>query len=210
MANEDYSKPVVYFYIDDNGKIAYIGKANGTIDKRVKAHSIEKPFLDCKCEFDIRYQVFDKVQDMDIAEEVYIKSFKPYLNIIYNTSEFFQKVDLNVYKLPKYNPITLPFLRELYAKLEYFSKYYNDAEKEIRIILSIIKEICGEECQISDDISLFKNPRKAGRKWRLTNEEKNKMYQMINEKKSADEIAKEMKLSRWYVYKILKRTRNIV
>ena len=79
--NNDYLKPVCYFYIDDKGQIAYVGKANGTIVDRVKAHEKEKKFSDCNCKFDIRYQVFEKSSDMDIAEKVYIKSLKPYLNV---------------------------------------------------------------------------------------------------------------------------------
>lgn len=96
MTNEDYSKPVCYFYIDDKGKIAYVGKANGTIVDRVRAHSKEEKFINCRCNFDIRYQVFDRTSDMDIAEKVYIKSLKPYLNVVDKTDGFFPDVNIDL------------------------------------------------------------------------------------------------------------------
>lgn len=102
MTNDDYSKPIVYFYIDDNGKIAYIGKANGTIVDRVKAHEKEKKFIECGCKFDIRYMVFEKSSDMDIAEKIYIKSLKPYLNVADTTLGFFPDVKLNKDELPQF------------------------------------------------------------------------------------------------------------
>ena len=100
--NNDYLKPVCYFYIDDKGRIAYVGKANGTIVDRVKAHEKEKKFSDCNCKFDIRYQVFEKSSDMDIAEKVYIKSLKPYLNVNDNTNGFFPTVQFDYKDLPIY------------------------------------------------------------------------------------------------------------
>ena len=101
---EDYSKPVCYFYIDSDGKIAYVGKANGTIVSRIKCHAKEEKFIDCHCEFDIRYQVFDKASDMDVAEKVYIKSLKPYLNVVDATTGFFPEVNIDVLSLEKYVP----------------------------------------------------------------------------------------------------------
>ena len=104
IANEDYSKPVCYFYIDDKGRIAYIGKANGTIEDRVKAHAKEERFINCKCSFNIRYQVFDRKVDMDIAEKVYIKSLNPYLNVMDKTEGFFPMVNIDFEKMKLYVP----------------------------------------------------------------------------------------------------------
>lgn len=100
--NNDYLKPVCYFYIDDKGRIAYVGKANGTIVDRVKAHEKEKKFIECGCKFDIRYMVFEKSSDMDIAEKIYIKSLKPYLNVADTTLGFFPDVKLNKDELPQF------------------------------------------------------------------------------------------------------------
>ena len=96
------NQPCCYFYLDEDNKIAYVGKANGTLKQRISAHSREKKFVECNCKFDIRYQVFDTESDMDIAEKVYIKSLKPYLNVADTSSGFFPKVIVDVNALPKY------------------------------------------------------------------------------------------------------------
>ena len=98
------TKPCCYFYIDPNGIIAYVGKANGTLDARVKAHAKEQKFMDCRCKFDIRYETFEKQSDMDMAEKVYIKALKPYLNVVDTTTGFFPLLDFKVEKLAKYDP----------------------------------------------------------------------------------------------------------
>lgn len=102
--NEDYLKPCCYFYIDDKGKCAYVGKSNGSLSNRINAHAREMKFINCKCSFDIRYVVFENENDMVVAEKAYIKSLNPYLNVIDRTCGFFPQIHWDINEFKKYIP----------------------------------------------------------------------------------------------------------
>lgn len=97
-----YDKPCCYFYIEDDGTVAYVGKANGTLKQRVYSHSKEEKFDCAHKNYTIKFVEFDRASDMDVAEKCYIKSLKPRLNVIDNTAGFFPKVEIDFESLPTY------------------------------------------------------------------------------------------------------------
>lgn len=99
-----YNKPCCYFYIDDDGNVAYVGKANGTLRERVSAHAHEGKFLRHSPRYTIKYVTFDRSSDMDIAEKCYIKSQKPPLNVVDNTPGFFPTIIVDFDAMKTYDP----------------------------------------------------------------------------------------------------------
>lgn len=86
---------VCYFYLDECGQVAYVGKANKTLPQRVYAHSKEQKFIEHSKNYVIKYQVFKTEADMNIAEKCYIKSLKPVLNVVDNTDGFFPDINID-------------------------------------------------------------------------------------------------------------------
>ena len=67
----------------------YVGKAGGTLDQRISAHSKEERFQPFLQECKISYIEFNHKSDMDHAEAALIKIQKPKLNISCKNDDFF-------------------------------------------------------------------------------------------------------------------------
>lgn len=114
-----YNKPCCYFYIENDGTVAYVGKANGTLRQRVRAHSKEDKFDCAHTNYTIKYIEFDRASDMDVAEKCYIKSLKPRLNVIDNTDGFFPEVIIDFSKLCEYSNVRQVANKKHVVKDEY-------------------------------------------------------------------------------------------
>lgn len=96
-------------------------------------------------------------------------------------------------------------LADLYSSLAFFTRYYDNAEAEIQTVMAEIERVYHEEYPGEPmNNEYLMNRRGAGRKSKLTAEDREKLRQMRREKHSADEIAKELGVSRRYVYMILR------
>ncbi len=78
----------VYRYMIGNEWI-YVGKAGGTLDQRIYAHSKEERFKPFLHECEITYVEFNHKSDMDHAEAALIKIQKPKLNVSCKNDDVF-------------------------------------------------------------------------------------------------------------------------
>lgn len=135
----DYDFPCCYFYVNSSNEVVYVGKANCTLPERIDAHSKEEKFNYENTSYTIYYQKFSKESDMDVAEKVYIKSLKPILNVIDNTTGFFPTVNIDFSMMQIYDQT------KQYQKVEKRQKNKKnekekiiiDADNDLTIELSI-------------------------------------------------------------------------
>ena len=102
-------------------------------------------------------------------------------------------------------------LSELYTYLELFSKVYGGYEAETEAIRSGILEIYTEGYRPRDaDTALreLRNPRSAGRKSTLTDEQISEIVRLRSTKMSIREISAETGLSKSSVQRVLQTERN--
>lgn len=118
----DYDFPCCYFYVNSSNEVVYVGKANCTLPERIDAHSKEKKFNYENTPYTIYYQKFSSASDMDVAEKVYIKSLKPALNIVDNTTGFFPNVNIDFSAMQIYDQT------KQYQKVEKRQKQVNKNE----------------------------------------------------------------------------------
>lgn len=97
-------KPCCYFYIDANGNVAYVGKANGSLVGRVRSHALDDRFIKYSPTYTIKYLEFDTPGDMDVAGMAFIKSLNPPLNIQGKTYGYFPKLDVDISTLKTFIP----------------------------------------------------------------------------------------------------------
>lgn len=96
-------------------------------------------------------------------------------------------------------------LADLYSALKFFTRYYDNAEAEIQTVLSEIERVYHEEYPHEPmSTKYLENRRGAGRKSKLTAEDREKLRRMRREKHSAEEIARELGVSKRYVYMLLR------
>lgn len=96
-------------------------------------------------------------------------------------------------------------LADLYSALQFFTRYYDNAEAEIQIVMAEIERVYHEEYPGEPmNAGYLSNRRGAGRKSKLTDADREKLKRMRREKRPAEEIAKELGVSRRYVYMILR------
>ena len=96
-------------------------------------------------------------------------------------------------------------LADLYSALTFFTRYYDNAEAEIQTVLSEIERVYHEEYPHEPmSTKYLENRRGAGRKSKLTVEDREKLRRMRREKHSAEEIARELGVSKRYVYMLLR------
>lgn len=102
-------------------------------------------------------------------------------------------------------------LGELYTYLELFNKVYGGYESEAATILNGILEIYTEEYRVENaDKALreLRNPRKAGRKSSITEEQKSEIKRLREAGKSIREISGETGVSRSSVQRLLDAARR--
>ena len=96
-------------------------------------------------------------------------------------------------------------LADIYSALQFFTRYYDNAEAEIKIVLQEIERVYHEEYPHEPmNPAYLHNRRGAGRKSKLSADDREKLRQMRRENRPAEEIAKELGVSRRYVYMILR------
>lgn len=96
-------------------------------------------------------------------------------------------------------------LADLYSSLQFFTRYYDNAELEIQKVLSEIERVYHEEYPDEPmNPAYLSNRRGAGRKSKLTAEDREKLRRMRKEKHSAEEIAAELGISKRYVFMLLR------
>ena len=103
---------------------------------------------------------------------------------------------------------------EIYSWLSYFTRHYDNAEREVAIVLKGIveayiqehKRLDGKNMGYEDAVAILStppaNPRKAGRHSRITNEQKAQMIEQLARNKTQEEIAESFQCSRSYVSKL--------
>lgn len=102
-------------------------------------------------------------------------------------------------------------LGELYTYLELFSKVYGGYETETAAVMAGILEIYTEEYRPRDaDTALreLRNPRCAGRKSKLTDEQVSEIVRLRSTRMSIREISAVTGLSRSSVQRVLKSERS--
>lgn len=96
-------------------------------------------------------------------------------------------------------------LADIYSALQFFTRYYDNAEAEIQIVMAEIERVYHEEYPHEPmNPAYLHNRRGAGRKSKLTAEDREKLRQMRREKHSAEEIAAELGISKRYVFMLLR------
>ena len=108
-------------------------------------------------------------------------------------------------------------LHTLYTCLEFFSHYYDDAEKEIiivqrAVVTAYINEHSGEKLTQDEAVNRLKerpqNVRGAGRKIKYTEEIRKEMWEMLSSGYSKYEVATRYECSVSYVEKLATQMKN--
>jgi len=96
-------------------------------------------------------------------------------------------------------------LADLYSALAFFTRIYDNAEAEIQVVMAEIERVYHEEYPHEPmSTKYLENRRGAGRKSKLSADDREKLLRMRTEKKPAPEIAHELGVSERYIYKLLR------
>ena len=96
-------------------------------------------------------------------------------------------------------------LADLYSALAFFTRIYDNAEAEIQVVMAEIERVYHEEYPHEPmNNEYLMNRRGAGRKSKLTAEDREKLLRMRREKRPVSEIANELGVTERYVYKLLR------
>ncbi len=98
-------------------------------------------------------------------------------------------------------------IADLYSSLRYFSRYYDDAEREVMAVMSALRDIYAREYgeDLDKAAQNLRNRRGAGRKSSLSPDDIATMKRMRAEGARVADIAQEYGLSKVYVYSLLRR-----
>lgn len=103
--------------------------------------------------------------------------------------------------------IRMEELADIYSSLKYFTKYYDDAENEVQTVLQAIEETYHREypdAELTDGF-VFYNRRNAGRKSKLSPDDRKEIMLLRKQGMPVDQIAKQYNLEISYVYKIIRK-----
>ena len=103
--------------------------------------------------------------------------------------------------------IRMEELADIYSSLKYFTRYYDDAEEEIKTVLQAIEDTYKREYPDAelDDGFVFYNRRGAGRKSRLSPDDRKQIALLRKQGVPVEQIAKQYNLEVSYVYKIIRK-----
>lgn len=103
--------------------------------------------------------------------------------------------------------IRMEELADIYSSLKYFSKYYDDAENEVAVVLKAIEKTFKreyEDKELAEDF-VFYNRRGAGRKSKLSPDDRKEILSLRKQGIPAEQIAERYNLEISYVYKIIRK-----
>jgi hypothetical protein len=96
-------------------------------------------------------------------------------------------------------------LADLYSALAFFTRIYDNAEAEIQTVMAEIERVYHEEYPYEPmNPKYLENRRGAGRKSRLSADDREKLLRMRKEKMPVPEIAHELGISERYIYILLR------
>lgn len=103
--------------------------------------------------------------------------------------------------------IRMEELADIYSSLKYFSKYYDDAENEVDVVLKAIEATFKREFKDKelDEGFVFYNRRGAGRKSKLSADDRKQIALLRKQGIPVDQIAERFNLEISYVYKIIRK-----
>lgn len=103
--------------------------------------------------------------------------------------------------------IRMEELADIYSSLKYYTKYYDDAENEVQTVLQAIEDTYRREypdAEFTDDF-VFHNRRGAGRKSRLSPDDRKQIALLRKQGVPVEQIAEQYNLEISYVYKIIRK-----
>ena len=103
--------------------------------------------------------------------------------------------------------IRMEELADIYSSLKYYTKYYDDAENEVQTVLQAIEETYRREypdAELNDGF-VFYNRRGAGRKSKLSPDDRKEILSLRKQGIPVDQIAERFNLEVSYVYKIIRK-----
>ena len=103
--------------------------------------------------------------------------------------------------------IRMEELADIYSSLKFFSQYYDDAENEVKTVLQAIEDTFKREfpdAELNDGF-VFYNRRGAGRKSRLSPDDRKQIALLRKQGVPVEQIAKQYNLEVSYVYKIIRK-----
>lgn len=103
--------------------------------------------------------------------------------------------------------IRMEELADIYSSLKYYAKYYDDAENEVQTVLQAIEDTYKREYPDAelDDGFVFYNRRNAGRKSKLSPDDRKEILSLRKQGIPAEQIAEQFNLEISYVYKIIRK-----
>ena len=103
--------------------------------------------------------------------------------------------------------IRMEELADIYSSLKFFTKYYDDAENEVKTVLQAIEKTYRREYPDAelDDGFVFHNRRNAGRKSKLSPDDRKQIALLRKQGIPVDQIAERFNLEVSYVYKIIRK-----
>ena len=103
--------------------------------------------------------------------------------------------------------IRMEELADIYSSLKYYAKYYDDAENEVQTVLQAIEDTYKREYPDAelDDGFVFYNRRNAGRKSKLSPDDRKQIALLRKQGVPVEQIAEQFNLEISYVYKIIRK-----
>lgn len=103
--------------------------------------------------------------------------------------------------------IRMEELADIYSSLKYYAKYYDDAENEVQTVLQAIEDTYRREypdAELAEGF-VFYNRRNAGRKSKLSPDDRKQIALLRKQGIPVDQIAERFNLEVSYVYKIIRK-----